>query len=113
MTPSEWGDTLDLIAMLWPAAKRWPIKSADRCYRQLRGFNHATILEAVHKLRGDYPPSPASLEVKVAELAAIEARYGDNLPALDDSHDYAKSKQRAEKIRDGKDWTDWLEEANQ
>ena len=112
MTPSEWGDTLDLIADLWPAAKRWPDKSADRCYRQMRGFNHSTVVEAVAKLRGDYPPSPASLEVKVAELAAIEARYSDDLPVLDASYDHTKSKRRAEKIRDGKDWTGWLEEAN-
>ncbi len=113
MTPTEWGETLDLIADLWPAASKWPDKSADRCYRQLRGFNHSTVTEAVAKLRGVYPPSPASLEVKVAELAAIEARYGDGLPVLDDSHDYAKSKQRAETIRDGKDWTGWLEDVNQ
>ncbi len=112
MTPAEWGDTLDLIADLWPAAKRWPDKSADRCYRQLRGFNHSTITEAVHKLRGDYPPSPASLEVKVAELAAIEARYAD-LPVLDAPDDRTKAIARAEKIRDGKDWSGWLEDVSQ
>ena len=112
MTPTEWGDTLDLIADLWPAAKKWPDKSADRCYRQLRGFNHSTVIEAVAKLRGDYPPSPASLEVKVAELAAIEARYAD-LTVLDVPDDRAKAIARAEKIRGSKDWSGWLEDISQ
>ena len=109
MTPTEWADTLDVIYDLWPAMSRWPDKAADRCYRQLKGFNHSTIIEAVAALRGEYPPSPASLEVKVAELAAAEARYTDRRELPDGSYEAEKSRAKAEQIRDGKSWGEYLE----
>ena len=109
MTPTEWADTLDVIADLWPAMSRWPDKAADRCYRQLKGFNHSTIIEAVAALRGEYPPSPASLEVKVAELAAAEARYSDRHELPDGSYEAEKSRAKAEQIRGGKSWGEYLE----
>ena len=111
MTPTEWADTLDVIADLWPAAKKWPDKSADRCYRQLRGFNHSTVIEAVAKLRGEYPPSPASLEVKVAELAAAEARYADPHALPAGVGETEKALARAEQIRGGKSWGEYLEDS--
>ena len=109
MTPTEWGETLDLIADLWPAAKHWPPKAVDRCYRQLKGFNHSTVIAAVSALRGVYPPSPAALEVKVAECAASEARYQDRTPLPDGSYESEKSLARAEDIRGDVSWGDWLE----
>ncbi len=111
MTPTEWADTLDVIYNLWPAMSRWPDKSADRCYRQLKGFNHSTIIEAVAALRGEYPPSPASLEVKVAELAAAEARYSDPYVLHPDVYEAEKTRAKAEQIRGGKSWGEYLEDS--
>ncbi len=113
MTPAEWVDILDLIGDLWPSRKPWPDKAADRCYRQLRGFRAEMVAEAVKDLVGQYPPSPASLEERVAERAAAEAieeRY-PKVVALPDV-DLEASLSAAEKIRGGKPWQEWLEETS-
>jgi hypothetical protein len=109
MTPTEWADVLEEIRLLWPSRPRWPDKAADRCYRQLKGFTVEMVQEAVKDLVGKYPPSPASLEERVAERAAIEAindRYTDKaLPAPDD-----KVSTHAESIRGNRTWAEYLEE---
>ena len=113
MTPAEWADILDLIHDLWPSREPWPIKSADRCYRQLRGFRAEMVAEAVKDLVGQHPPSPASLEERVAERAAAEAiedRYL-KVVALPDV-DLEASLSRAASIRDGQSWQEWLEETS-
>jgi len=110
VTPAEWGTILDLIHDLWPSRKRWPIKSADRCYRQLRIQKVETVKAAVERLVGERPPSPASLQVKVAEVAAVEARYGEpELPHIVYTKDGSK---RAAEIRGGRSWQEWLEETS-
>jgi len=112
MTPAEWGDILDLIYDLWPSRKEWPVKAADRCYRELKGQKMSTVNAAVIRLVGARPPSPASLLVTVADIAASEARYEDRVDALPGSYDPAVSLKQAAKIRGGKSWTGWLEETN-
>ncbi len=112
MTPAEWVDILDLIHDLWPSRKPWPDKSSDRCYRQLKTQNAETVRTAVERLVGERPPSPASLQVKVAEVAASEARYQDRVDALPGSYDPAVSLKRSEQIRGGRSWADWLEETS-
>jgi hypothetical protein len=68
------------------------------------------VQEAVKDLVGKYPPSPASLEERVAERAAVEAietRYnGVALPAVDSE----KSLSHAESIRGNRTWAEYLEE---
>ena len=110
MTPAEWVDILDLIHDLWPSRKPWPDKSSDRCYRQLKNQNAVTVRTAVERLVGDRPPSPASLQVKVSEVASLEAKYEDR--ALPGSYDPAVSLKRSEQIRGGRSWADWLEETS-
>ena len=113
MTPAEWGDILDLIYDLWPSRKPWPDKAADRCYRQLRGFQAEMVAAAVKDLVGKHPPSPASLEERVAERAAVEAievRY-PKVVALPDV-DLEASLNAAVEIRGGGSWQEWLEETN-
>ncbi len=109
MTPAEWVDILDLIHDYWPTRKPWPDKSADRCYRQLRGFRTEMVAEAVKDLVGQHPPSPASLEKRVAERAAAEAieeRY-PKVVALPDV-DLEASLHAAEQIRGDRSWSEWL-----
>ena len=110
MTPAEWVDILDLIGDLWPSRKPWPIKSADRCYRQLKLQKVETVRTAVERLVGERPPSPASLQVKVTEVAAVEARYGER--ALPGDVAVAEALTHSEQIRGGKSWADWLEETS-
>ena len=112
MTPDEWGDILDLIYDLWPSRKRWPDKAADRCYRQLKMQKVETAKVAVERMVGERPPSPASLQVKVAEVAAAEARYEDRMAVLPGSYDPAVTKRRAELIRGDRLWQGWLEETS-
>lgn len=112
VTPDEWGDILDLIHDLWPSRKSWPEKAADRCYRQLKMQKVETVKVAVERLVGERPPSPASLQVKVAEVAAVEARYGDRVFVLPSPGDEGKALKRSEQIRGGKSWQEWLEETN-
>ncbi len=110
MTPAEWVDILDLIGDLWPSRKPWPDKSADRCYRQLKLQKVETVRTAVERLVGERPPSPASLQVKVTEGAAVEARYGERvLPPS--AYDPAVIEWAAE-IRGGRSWQEWLEETS-
>ena len=111
MTPAEWVDILDLIGDLWPSRKPWPIKAADRCYRQLKLQKVETVRTAVERLVGERPPSPASLQVKVTEVAAVEARYGNQ--ALPPSKNDPDVVDRAVRIR-GKtrSWQEWLEETS-
>ena len=111
MTPDDWGDILDLIHDLWPTRKPWPVKAADRCYRQMRSQRVETVKVAVERLVGERPPSPASLQVTVADIAASEARYEDRVDALPGSYDPAVSLKRAKQIRAGKSWAGWLEDA--
>ncbi len=114
MSPAEWVDILDLIGDLWPSRERWPDKAADRCYRQLRGFRAAMVAAAVKDLVGQHPPSPASLEERVAERAAAEAIEGryPKVVALPDV-DLEESLSQAVEIR-GKTrtWQEWLEETS-
>ncbi len=113
MTPAEWVDILDLIHDLWPSRKPWPDKAADRCYRQLRGFHAEMVAEAVKDLVGQHPPSPASLEERVAIRAAAEAieeRY-PKVVALPDV-DLEASLSQAASIRGGRSWQEWLEETS-
>jgi len=112
MTPEEWGTILDLIHDLWPSRKRWPDKSADRCYRQLKIQKVETVKVAVERLVGERPPSPASLQVKVAEVAAGEARYEDRQAGLPGSYDPAVTLRRADDIKGGRSWQEWLEETS-
>ena len=112
MTPDEWGDILDLIGDLWPTRKPWPVKAADRCYRQMRGQRVETVRLAVERLVGDRPPSPASLQVKVAEVAAVEARYGSRVSVLPEPSDGGAALKRSVQIRGGRSWAEWLEETN-
>ncbi len=113
VTPAEWVDILDLIGDLWPSRKPWPDKAADRCYRQLRGFRAEMVAAAVKDLVGQHPPSPASLEERVAERAAAEAIEGryPKVVALPDV-DLEASLSAAEQIRGGGSWSDWLEETS-
>jgi hypothetical protein len=111
VTPTEWVDVLEEIRLLWPSRPRWPDKAADRCYRQLKGFTVEMVQEAVKDLVGHYPPSPASLEERVAQRAAIEAIEGryPKVVALPDV-DLEASLSHAESIRGkGKSWTEYLE----
>lgn len=112
VTPDEWGDILDLIHDLWPSRKRWPDSAADRCYRQLKSQKVETVRSAVERLAGERPPSPASLQTKVAEVAAAEVRYQDRVDALPGSYDPAVTLRRADEIRGGRSWGEWLEESN-
>ncbi len=111
VTPAEWVDILDLIGDLWPSRKPWPDKAADRCYRQLKLQRVETVKTAVERLVGERPPSPASLQVKVTEVAAVEARYGNQ--ALPPSKNDPTVVDRAVRIR-GKTrtWSEWLEETS-
>ncbi len=113
MTPDEWGDILDLIRDLWPSRKQWPDKAADRCYRQLKLQKVETVKLAVERLVGERPPSPASLQVKVAEVAAVEARYGGRVSVLPEPGDEGAALKRSEQIRGGRSWAEWLEETSQ
>ena len=108
MTPAEWVDVLDLIHDLWPSRKPWPDKSADRCYRQLRTFRVETVEAAIQRHVGKHPPSPASLEAAVSEVAAYEYRYSENaLPEPPRDVDAVDSAIR--EIRGDGSWSQWLE----
>ncbi len=113
MTPGEWVDILDLIGDLWPSRKPWPDKAADRCYRQLRGFHAEMVAAAVKDLVGLHPPSPASLEERVAERAAAEAIEGryPKVVALPDV-DLEASLSAAETIRGEQSWQEWLKDTS-
>ena len=106
------GDILDLIHDLWPSRKEWPVKAADRCYRQMKGQRVETVRLAVERLVGERPPSPASLQVKVAEVAAVEARYGDRVAVLPEPADDGAALKRSVQIRGGRSWAEWLEETS-
>ncbi len=106
MTPAEWVDILDLVHDLWPSRKPWPDKSADRCYRQLRPFNFDTVTKAVRRHIGTHPPSPASLEAAVAEIAAHEYRYPEALP--EPPRDVDAISTAAQEIRGDRSWSEWL-----
>ena len=110
MTPAEWVDILDLIGDLWPSRKRWPDKAADRCFRQLKLQRVETVRTAVERLVGERPPSPASLQVKVTEVAAVEARYGERV--LPSDVDVSKALTHSEQIRGELSWQEWLEETS-
>lgn len=106
MTPAEWVDILDLIADLWPVRKPWPDRAADRCYRQLRPFKFHTVQDAVRRHAGIHPPSPASLEAAVAEIAAYEYRYPDALPDI--SRDRSAVDIAVRQMRGDQSWDEWL-----
>lgn len=107
MTPTEWAETLDTIHAFWPSAKPWPREAVDQCYRRLRGFPAHTVNAAVERLVGERPPSPASLEAKVTELAANALRYAEALP--ESSPDRAAALEAAKRIRGELSWQEWLE----
>ncbi len=107
MTPAEWVDVLDLIHDLWPSRQPWPDKSADRCYRQLRPFRVDQLQVAIARHIGRHPPSPASLEAAVAEVAAYEYRYPDAVP--EPPRDVEAVDSAAREIRGDGTWSEWLE----
>ena len=80
MTEKEWADVVRTIELLWPTHKPWPLDARRRCFKLLSYVEQEVVFTALDRLKGTFPPSPASLQAEVSKVLAATYTSPQALP---------------------------------
>lgn len=81
MNDREWVQVLATLDLMWPDRQRWLDDAARRCFRLLQTVQVSSVHEALERLKGPHPPSPALLESEVSKVEAARYTPVAELPA--------------------------------